>query len=146
MGLVQPGVYWWNGSLDYVSVVYAVFALEFSAIHTVICPTLGLVQPTMHHRCLVLLSRALRVCILFSRLYTRCLHETTEYVFRITPSVDIRWMICVADVPVCLAAPCADMVDHMGVNYIAGLYSAKHHLTDPQQRMVTDRLEYSDVA
>jgi len=29
MGLVQPGVYWWNGSLDYVSVVYAVFALEF---------------------------------------------------------------------------------------------------------------------
>jgi hypothetical protein len=29
MGLVQPGVYWWNGSLDYVSVVYAVFALDF---------------------------------------------------------------------------------------------------------------------
>ena len=119
---------------------------NFYAIHTVICPTLGLVQSTMHHRCLALLSRVLRVCILCSRLYTRCLHETTEYVFRITPSVDMRWMICVADVPVCDTAPCADSVDHMGVKCIAGLYSTKHHLTDLQQRMVNDRLVYSDVA
>ena len=29
LGLVYPCVYWWNGSLDHGSVVYAVVALEF---------------------------------------------------------------------------------------------------------------------
>ena len=29
LGLVHPCVYWWNGSLDHGSVVYAVVALEF---------------------------------------------------------------------------------------------------------------------
>ena len=149
-GLVQPTlilyVWGWFSRVFTGGMAHSTMFLRISAIHTVICPTLGLVQPTMHHHCLALLSRVLRVCSLCSRLYTRCLHETTEYVFRITPSVDMRWMICVADVPVRLAAPCADMVDHMGVKHIAGLYSAKHHLTDRQQRMVNDRLVYSDVA
>ena len=65
--------------------------------------------------------------------------------FSETPPVNVRWVIGIADIPISLAVPCADMVDHMAVKHIAGLYSAKHHLTDPQQRMVNDRLEYSDV-
>ena len=157
-GLVQPTlilyVWGWFSRVFTGGMAHSTMFLLFmrfshsncSAIRTVICPTLGLVQSTMHHHCLALLSLVLRVCSLCSRLYTRCLHETTEYVFRITPSVDMRWIICVADVPEWDTVPCADMVDHMGVKTIAGLYSTEHHLTDLQQRMVNDRLVYSDVA